>query len=271
MRHWIAGLAVVVALVGIGQVEAGLVAHWNLDGNGLDSADSHDGTVYGASGTQDRFGNANSAMLFDGSDDYIDVAHHADLTPSNAMTISAWFKPNSFNLGSYSWPAIVKKYNDVEDSGYAMEIVQVWEGTPKAGFSVATSAGPVAPDIFPVGTNTWYFYAGVYEYDAGTDQSTFTTFFGPDFQSLQQSDPVTFDGQIYPSTENLNIGRDNWNTGEDRYFNGIIDDVRIYDEALTAQQVGALYAVPEPGSIVVWSLLGGVAMAIGWRRRRNAG
>ena len=270
MRHWIAGLAVVVALVGIGQVEAGLVAHWNLDGNGLDSADSHDGTVYGASGTQDRFGNANSAMLFDGSDDYIDVAHHADLTPSNAMTISAWFKPNSFNLGSYSWPAIVKKYNDVEDSGYAMEIVQVWEGTPKAGFSVATSAGPVAPDIFPVGTDTWYFYAGVYEYDSGTDQSTFTTFFGPDFQSLQSASAI-FDGPLHHSTENLNIGRDNWITTSNRHFNGVIDDVRIYDEALTAQQVGALYAVPEFSSLIVWSLIALGFAGIGWCRRRNAG
>ena len=107
--------AAAVLVVGAARyTKASPVAHWQLDGNGSDSAGSHDGTVYGATATEDRFGNANSALLFDGSNDYIAVPHHADLAPSNAMTITAWFKPNSFNLGSYSWPTILKKVHPGE-------------------------------------------------------------------------------------------------------------------------------------------------------------
>jgi len=258
MKRCIVGLVALVVLVVVGHVEAGLVAQWKLDGNGDDSADNHDGTVYGATGTEDRFGNANSAMFFDGSTDYIDVSHHADLTPTNAMTISAWFKASSFNLGSYSWPAIVKKYNDAEVAGYAMEIGQVWEGTPKAGGGVGTGTGNHAPAPFPVETDTWYFHAMVYEYD-GTGQSTMTRFFGADFQALQSA-TTTFDGQLKDSETNLNIGRDNWNTGDLRYFHGIIDDVRIYNEALSSQQINDLYTVPEPSSALLLTA-GGVAYA----------
>lgn len=60
------------------------------------------GTVNGASTTTNRFGQSNSAMLFDGTDDYILVG---DPVPSalqltNAFTLSAWIKPESHtNLG----------------------------------------------------------------------------------------------------------------------------------------------------------------------------
>ncbi len=249
MRQLIVALLGVVLMMGATNYAkaVGLVAHWELDGNGNDSADSHDGTVWGATPTEDRFGNANSAMFFDGSNDYIDVTHHPDLTPSNAMTVTAWFKPSSFNLGQMSWPAIVKKYNGTQEAGYAMEIVQVWERTPKVGFGVGTgtTTGGGGLTIFPVEPDEgWYFYAGVYEYD-GTGQSTLTTFFGADSQALQ-SGTTTFAGQIKDSETNLNIGRDNTFTNANRHFNGIIDDVRIYDEALTPEQVTGLYTMERP-------------------------
>jgi len=183
------------------------------------------------------------------------------------MTVSAWFKPNSFNLGSYSWPAILKKVSDAEMSGYSMEIGQVFERTPKVAFIVNSAAGNESADAYSVATDTWYFLAGVYEYDSNADGSTLTTFFGPAFQSLQSA-TTTFDGPLKYSSENLNIGRDNWNTGSSRHFSGIIDDVRIYDEALTASQVNGLYMIPEPSTfaLATFALLG--LLGWGWRRKR---
>ena len=258
-------IGVVALLSCLQSAEAALVAHWELDGNGNDSVGSHDGTVQGATATEDRFGNANSALLFNGSNNYITVPHHADLNPTNAMTVMAWFKPNSFSLGSYSWPAILKKTNDTAQSGYSMEIGQVYEGTPKVNVIVSSAAGGVAPpNSNSVATGTWYFLAGVYEYNAGT--STLTTYFGHDSQVLESS-TTTFDGQLNHSSENLNIGRDNWNTGSNRHFNGIIDDVRIYNEALTASQVNGLY-IPEPSTLILLTMGAVGLLAYGWRRRR---
>ena len=52
----------------------GLVAYYPFNGNANDeSTDGHDGTVYGATLTTDRFGNSNSAYSFDGINDYICV------------------------------------------------------------------------------------------------------------------------------------------------------------------------------------------------------
>jgi Concanavalin A-like lectin/glucanases superfamily/PEP-CTERM motif len=254
----------VITLCLVGQLEADLVAHWGLEGDGVDSTGSHDGTIYGNPATV--AGQVGQALDFDGND-YIDVPHHADLTPSDAMTVSAWFKPASFNMGSYSWPAILKKANNYEPSGFTMEIQQVYESTPKISFIVVNSSGGnESPDVFPVTTDTWYFYAGVYEYNSGTDQSTLTTYFGPDFQSLQQSNVTTFDGPIKHTTENLNIGRDNSYTQSSRYFDGIIDDVRFYDEALTETEVNDLYAaVPEPSTVVM--LIAGLIGVLVIRRR----
>lgn len=124
-----AAVAIVTVVAVIGSItepaSAGLVAHWEMEGNANDSADSHDGTIFGnpvpVPGVPHLGG---QALAFDGND-YINVPHHSDLTPPDAMTVSAWFKPESFNMGSYSWPAILKKVSDAEMSGYVMEIGQV--------------------------------------------------------------------------------------------------------------------------------------------------
>jgi concanavalin A-like lectin/glucanase superfamily protein/Calx-beta domain-containing protein/fibronectin type III domain protein len=232
------------------------VAWYPLDGNGEDSADDHDGTVHGAISAPDRFGNANSAMLFDGSNDYIAIADDPDLRPTTAMTVTAWFKPNSFNLGSYSWPAILKNVSDADQSGYTIEIAQVYEGTPKVGFSVSNADGPVSAGSFAVGTDKWYYLAGTYEYDPQTDQSTLTTFFG-EHSGVLQSQSTVFSGPIKHSTLDLNIGRDNYNTGSNRHFNGTIDDVRIHNGALSEGEISALHTGDDPVAVLTGVTISG--------------
>ncbi len=248
-------LATMVVLVGIGQVEAGLVAFWEME-NGSDSVDGHHGTIHGNPTLVDGVPHlGGKALAFDGND-YISVPHHTDLTPIDGMTVTAWFNPTAFLPGpAFSWPAIIKKVNDAENSGYTMEIPQA-EVTPKASFIVSSSTGGVSTpdlDLRPVAIGTWYFLAGVYEYNAGLNQSTLTTFFGPDFQTLQLAS-TTFTGPIVHSSLDLNIGRDNYNTGLDRYFNGIIDDVRFYDEALGLPEIEDIYTIPEPSTITLAAL-----------------
>jgi len=262
----VASFVALLVLVVVRHADADQIAHWELDGNGDDSVNGHDGTVYGATATTDRFGNANSALLFNGSSDYIAVPHHADLSPPNAMTVSAWFKSNYFNPGPFTWPAVVKKANDGTFSGYGIEVANV-PANPETGFFVYDGTNALGPGGFLVETDTWYFVAGIYDYNATTDVRTLTTFFG-DQSGVLESKTTDFAGPMQQSTIDLNIGRDPYYTGSNRHFNGVIDDVRIYNEALTSQQVNGLYTVPEPSTVV--SLIGlGIMLTLTWVHRRR--
>jgi len=74
----------------------GLVAEWLFNGNANDtSGNGHDGTVYGATLASDRFGTANSAYSFDGTDDYISVPAVNELGANQEKTIIMWIYPLS--------------------------------------------------------------------------------------------------------------------------------------------------------------------------------
>ena len=64
-----------------------------FNGNANDvSGSGNNGTVSGATLTNDRFGNASSAYQFNGVSDYISIASFANLAPTNELTISMWAK-----------------------------------------------------------------------------------------------------------------------------------------------------------------------------------
>ena len=69
----------------------GLVAYYPFTGNGNDESRSgNDGIFYGATFTEDRFRNPNSAYSFDGEDDYVETSGNIDAAP-NSFSISLWF------------------------------------------------------------------------------------------------------------------------------------------------------------------------------------
>jgi len=59
-------------------------------------------------------------------------------------------------------------------------------------------------------------------------------------------------------------------SGDGFYFAGLIDDVALYNDALSADRIRshALLVIPEPATLVVWSLLAALGIGLGWRRRR---
>ena len=72
-------------------MEDGLVAYYPFDGNAQDASGyGNDGISYGPTLTEDREGKANSAYLFDGINDYVQVPYDASLDINHAITISAW-------------------------------------------------------------------------------------------------------------------------------------------------------------------------------------
>lgn len=228
---------------------AGPVAYWSFDDLANpghdDSGNGNNGIV---NGTVSADGICGKALNFDGQNDYVDVPDAPDLNPTSAITITAWFKADSFALGTYSWPHIVDKSGNPDPTGYFMAIVQVYQNNPCVGFAVEPVGGvPAGSDLgVPILTpGNWYFSAGVY------DGSALTVYVGSAEQLPLVATSANYSGNIVPSSNNLNIGRDaSYPSSTNRFFHGAIDEVRIYDRALSVVEIEDLYATCEPADPV---------------------
>ncbi len=78
-----------------------------------------------------------------------------------------------------------------------------------------------------------------------------------------------------PTADILAAGNVSDSISNDKDYVGLLDDIAIWDEVLTLQQIRGLYEggspdrlIPEPATLLVWSLLAGLGVGLGWRRRR---
>jgi hypothetical protein len=235
--------------VAVGGIEEGLVGYWDFEnvqgGIARDlSGNGNVGTIFGASTVPGIW--RGNALSFDGMNDYVSVGDALELNPTFAVTVSAWIKAASVT----GYPPIAKKsgLGSTQGYGYALEAHFNPKGTgPGAGLIVST-AGPSAvwPNWADITTDHWYFVAGVY------DGTWLTTYWGDAANTPIALSRVPGSGNIAPSTNPLYIGSDPSNPS--RFFDGLIDEVRVYDRALTGGEITDVYrvpaAVPEPASVV---------------------
>ena len=209
--------------------QAGLVAAYNFDeGTGTVAQDAsgngHTGTLAGA--VWAAAGKNGGAASFDGVNDLITVADSALLDLTTGMTVEAWVRPTLVT----NWRTVVMK----ERSGglaYTLYSSQT-AGRPSAWIrrtSDTETTGPAA-----LTANTWAHLAMTYDgaalrlYVNGTQAS---------------SRAVT--GSITTTTSPLRIGG---NAVWGEYYGGLIDDVRIYNRALTAAEIQTDMATPVGGT-----------------------
>jgi hypothetical protein len=211
-------------------VDAGPLAYYPLDGDATDATgNGFDGTVQGATFTANSRVGAQAAA-FDGSASYVEVPDDPALDVTGPYTETAWVNLDDTS-GRHD---VVSKFDvdaDFEDSHWALT-VQVRDGQLRAGFEDAADV-----DYIGVGgsvpASTWTHLAVVYDgssvagYVDGSEVFSVAQATGDGSGSVADATPPTND-------EPLRIGR-----GED-YFDGRIDDLRIYDRALTASEVASL-------------------------------
>jgi hypothetical protein len=198
-------------------LDIGLTAYYPFTGNANDSSgNDYHGTVTGATLTTDRFGNANQAYSFDGSNDYISLGDVLD-PGSNAITVSMWFKWAGNGLGSPEYMLFNKEslYEfHVSPEGYAQYAFMpnwAWYG----GSSFAATL------------NQWKHITGTYD---KTVQRLYEN--GQEVYSRNHS------GDIGTNSEPFYFGR----RSDGNFFNGSIDDARIYFRSLSAEEITGLYA-----------------------------
>ena len=201
------------------------------EGAGLATADSsgngNNGTLM--NGPVWCTGHADSALRFDGVDDYVDIGNAANLNPTNAITIAAWFNTSMTNVSQY----IVGKDN--LPTGTLQYFLRVQAGG-KLRMAVRTNVENYLTSAPAINANTWYHITGVYD---GTSLRLY-------LNGQLLGAPLAAAGAMANNGVNVRIG-----TKQDGLlpFKGVLDEVEIYDRALSAPEVLALYqGTPPPQS-----------------------
>ncbi len=201
-------------------------AHWRLDGDALDWAGSSHGMVGGGAAfatNEDGSGVGSHALVLDGSDDYVDLASHVSNFPLGdaARTVTGWFKADAGNQRqtflTYGPSATGQRFSVAADR------TQVLVGVS------GHSRGVNGLDL----SDGWHHVAVTY---AGGDSDGISIYLDGALQpaSTLVGAPQPVDTRTGPAA----IGR---SASGAAHYAGSIDDVRIYDVALSAEQVLALF------------------------------
>ncbi|MBL7782529.1 MAG: T9SS type A sorting domain-containing protein [Saprospiraceae bacterium] len=216
-------LLVYCLLAGLGLQAQTPVASYNFSGQAKDqSSFANHAAVNGATLTQDRFGWSNSAFHFDGQQSGVRAANATQLNSANA-TISFWVNPSTF-------PAQGEAY--LLSFGGWQERFKI--SLPNHGKPVFTTHanGACCSDMdsgTPLTLDAWTHV--VMTHDGAKDIIYFNGV---------QVNEKNVAGALDATTHPLGIGYDPIDNAN--YFNGGLDDVQLYDVALSAGQVAALYA-----------------------------
>jgi hypothetical protein len=210
----------------------GLVGWWPFNGNANDeSGNGNNGTVNGATLTSDRFGNNAQAYVFDGIDDRVEVAHNQNLNCSS-VSISVWFNTNNFLASNGFAPHLLSKR---ETSGWGNSF-QMGVGPYQAqnacwaDWSISGNGGIYYNNSTILNTGNWFNL--VYTHD-GTNVKLFLN--GALVKTIVSPGLLTFNTLPLWFGARPNAGNNS------SWFNGKLDDIGIWNRALTQQEISDLY------------------------------
>jgi beta-galactosidase len=170
----------------------------------------------GAWGAESRY-----ALQFDGDGDYVDFGNHSKFDIANQITVSAWVKVGTFNR---EWQTIIAK----GDSAWRL---QRNAGESTLEFTCTGLVVPGSPWGNLLGTTKvddgqWHHVAGTYD---GAQICLYVD------GALDASAPAT--GSINVNTYSVFVGENAEKPG--RCWNGLIDEVRVHNYALGADEIAA--------------------------------
>ena len=200
-------------------VEKGLVSYWSLNeikGKTVpDDWGENDGTIEGAEIAKGKYGNA---LQFDGQDNYVNCGNDESLDLTDAISIEAWVYMES--VGTY--PTVVAKSG--ANWGYIFEFLTT---TGKINLYL-DQANPSWANVAETGIQLkeWTHLAATY------DGKTIHYYFNGKLDGTYDNIPG---GQIASNADNVHLG--GRKVGEPHNFDGIIDEVRIYNRALSEVEV----------------------------------
>jgi hypothetical protein len=202
-----------------------LVGYWRLDEGGgtttLDAAGPHPGTLNGPAWTAGRVG---QAVRFDGADDFIDLGS-LDVAGS-ALTIAAWIRPDGFPIDDGR--IVSKSVGPAEQDHYFM-LSTVSSGGYRLRFRLkaggSTTTLVASSGVLSVGQ--WAYAAAVYN---GSAMILYLN--GAEVGRVAKTGTIATNASVPVA-----IGRNPQAYGA---FQGAIDEVRLYQRALTVADIQGL-------------------------------
>ena len=204
--------------------QANLVAYYPFCSNADDkSGNGHHMTVYGPFLTTDRFGRPNAAYQFDGIDDFI--SYSTVLQHGNDYTYSFWYKSDD-----------ISQRGDILTNGNG--------GANGVGF--LQNGGINAPGFDGPGNKLTFYSCGLYAYSStSTDTNSWhhvlLRCIGNNYEFLYDNTLVASGSYVRNNPVDAFYVGMNYIMGVDP-FEGKIDDIAIYDRALTNQEIDTLFS-----------------------------
>ncbi len=207
------------------------VAHWKLDetsGNtAYDSAGDNDGMLYGGP-IWDPNGFIDGALDFDGVDDYVEVPDTSSLSNIANITISVWINPDTITAIEH---------------GY--RIISRWDPTDKEFILKHSNLSGGGEGEIQVGFYTKHNYTTGFNLPADSWTHLCIVWDGTEFVKVYKNgilnETVTLPGTPSPVDSDAPTVIGKHGSIPTEYFDGHIDDVRIYNWALAAVEVERLY------------------------------
>jgi len=230
---------------------ARVVGWWTMDANDTPATTTFDKSGLDNDGTTTGFytgrpatstpGKIKQAISFDGSNGYVSIGDQSYFSPpNNPMTITGWFKTASASdeaiiakstvVGTYEWGVLV---NNTTANKLRW---QLWTNG-------GANYGAVTSNTI-VNDGQWHFFAATINYNV--NQLIY-------IDGVLDNTNTTFSSGMTDTTGPVNIGRRPDNL---KYFNGSIDDIRIFNYILSAQDVANLYAAAKTNYTASAPLLG---------------
>jgi hypothetical protein len=220
-------------------LKIGLIAYYPFDVNTTDvSGNGNNGVGYNLTQVADRFGNANSAYYFNGFNSYVVVKDKQTLRLSHTdFTITNWVKLDEYNA-SFGTQIIDKRIGG-EANGWNFSITgKDFVSTGQGGLGLLNfhegTSSLTTLTTAAVALNDWHMITTVYNYDIHTISLY-----------IDGVKNVSFDGFASPNpaiAADVYIGTDNPSVFSPGYFlKGALDDMRLYDRALSAKEIKKLY------------------------------
>lgn len=208
--------------------QTNLIAHYPMDGDGNDvSAYQNNGTLKGGvTSASDRFGNPCGALEFNGSNGYITVPSSPSLkSPTKAFSVSVWIMPKQAPMDAdLRWLTIVCKSDQTQETDASPQF-----RVQSTRVTVSINTEYTENTTQQIEYDKWHFYS--LTYDGATVKA---------YLNGQLIYNHAYATKLTPNNLPMEIGRDV--PGNVEHFCGIMDDLKIYNGALTAGDIAQLQA-----------------------------